>query len=117
VTLLPTAVFGVYENANTVLAVVSPTSDVHSAVGPGKCALAVLFTILEISFIAAPVIPGLNSSTLNSPQAEFTIIEFVNISEVVFSSSLKLSIHEVSIIVAAVSPLETPVPLLLAFIE
>jgi hypothetical protein len=117
VALLTTLVLRVYKYSDAVLAVVSPATDIHSAVGPSESALTVFLSILKVALIATPVIPSFNSASLDGTKAEFSFIEFINICEVVLAMALELSIHEFSLVVAAISPLKASLSLFLALVE
>ena len=52
-------------HSDSMLLPVSPTAYVFVPVGPFEGALAVLLAILEISFVATAVCPGLNTSALH----------------------------------------------------
>lgn len=110
-------VFGVKENANPMLLIVSPASDKLSAVRPNEGALPVFLAVLEITLVAAAVVPGLDASALDRAHSELTVIGLVDISEVVSASALKLAVHEVALIVAAVSPFKSALALFLSLVE
>jgi len=103
--------------ADSVLLIVAPASNIHGSVSPCESAFAVFLSILEVSFISAPVIPSLNPAALNCAHSKFALIVLVYISEIVLAAALELSIHELSFKVAAVGPLESPLSLLLSFVE
>ena len=52
-------------DSDAMLLAVSPTANIFVPVGPFEGALAVLLAILEITFVATAVRPGLNSSALH----------------------------------------------------
>lgn len=99
------------------LAVISPASNVHSAVGPSESSLTVLLAILEVAFIASAVIPGLYSAALDCTEAELAVIDFVNIRKIVLAMSLELTIYEFALIVAAIGPFKAALALFLALVE
>lgn len=65
-TFLPALVLRVNEYTNSMLAVISPATDVHGAVSPSESTFTVLLAILEVTFIASAVIPGFNSAAFDS---------------------------------------------------
>jgi hypothetical protein len=99
------------------LLTVSPTAYVFVPVGPFEGALAVLLAILEISFVATAVCPGLNTSALHVWQSKLTLIGLVNVSKIVDSEALELPIDELTLIVASILPVEPALAILLALIE
>jgi hypothetical protein len=117
VTFLPALVLRVNEDTDSMLAVISPATNVHGTVSPSESSLTVLLAILEVTFIASPVIPGLYSSALDCSKAELALIDFVNICKVVLAMPLELTIYEFTLIVAAIGPFKAALALFLAFIE
>lgn len=99
------------------LLIVSPAADKLSAICPYKGALPVFFPVLEITFITSAIVPGLDASALDRAHSELTIIDFVDVSEIILASALKLAIHKVTLIIAAVSPLKCALALLLSLVE
>jgi hypothetical protein len=117
VTFLPALVLRVNEDTDSMLAVISPAANIHGSVSPSESTLTVLLAILEVTFIASPVIPGLYSAALDCPKPELALIDFVNICKVVLAMPLELTIYEFTLIVAAISPFKAALALFLAFIE
>lgn len=111
------SVTGVIEYTYPMLLIVSPAADKLSAVCPNKGALPVFFPVLEITFITPAVVPGLDASALDRTHSELTFIDLVDVCEIVLASALKLAIHEVTLIIAAVSPLKCALTLLLSLVE
>ena len=100
--------------SESMLFTLTPTADVGLATRPIEGALAVLFAVLEVSLISAPVHPGLDSATLHFTKSEFTLVEFIEVCEIVLSKTLELPVHEVSLKEAAIFPFKTASTLLLA---
>jgi hypothetical protein len=117
VTFLPALVLRVNKDTDSMLAVISPATNVHCADSPSESTLTVLLAILEVAFIASPVIPRLYSAALDTPEAELAFIDFVNICKVVLAMPLELTIYELTLIVAAIGPFKAALALFLAFIE
>ena len=116
-TFLSTLFLWIYKDTDSVLPVISPASYIHGPVGPGESALSIFLAVLEITLIPSAVIPCFYTSTLDCPEAEFTIIELIYISKIVLAMTLELTVHEFTFIVAAVSPFEATLSLFLSFIE
>jgi hypothetical protein len=117
VTLLSTLFLRVNKYSDAVLAIVSPTANVHGPIRPCEGALAVFFAVLEFTFISSPVIPGLNSATFNGTETELSFIELIDISKIILAMPLELTIHKFSLVVAAISPLKASLSLFLALVE
>jgi hypothetical protein len=99
------------------LTVISPATNVHGAVCPSESTFTVLFTILEVTFIASAVIPGFYSAAFDGTKAELAIIDFVNICKIVLAMSLELTVNEFALIVAAIGPFKAALALFLALVE
>ena len=117
VTFLPALVLRIDEYTDSMLAVISPATNVHGAVGPSESSLTVLLAILEVAFIASAVIPCLYSAAFDCTEAELAVIDFVNICKIVLAMSLELSIYEFPLIVAAIGPFKAALALFLALVE
>jgi hypothetical protein len=99
------------------LAIIPPASNVHGAVGQGESSLTIFLAVLEVSFIPSSVIPSLNPATFDSTEAELTLVQLIYICKIVLAVPLELTVHEFSLVIAAVCPLEATLTLLLAFVE
>ena len=99
------------------LAVIPPAANVHGSVSPRESALTIFLAVLEVAFITSSVIPSLNSATLNRTKAELALVQLIYICKIVLAMALELTIHEFSLIIAAISPLEATLSLLFAFVE
>ena len=95
----------------------APAPHIFVPVRPVKGALSVFLAILEITLIATTVFPGLNASAFHVAHSKFTLVGFVNVSEIVSAKSLELPIIEPSRVVTSVIPIKSPDAILLAFKE
>jgi hypothetical protein len=114
---LATLILGVDEYTDSVLAVISPAADVHGSVSPCESSFSILLAILKITFVAAAIVPCLNSTTLNRTEPEFSLIELIYICEIVLAVTLELTIHKFSFVVASICPFEASLTLFFAFVE
>ena len=117
VTFLPTLVLRVNEYTDSMLAVISPATNVHGAISPSESTFTVLLAILEVTFIASTVIPGFYSAAFDGTKAELAVIDFVNICKIVLAMSLELTVYEFAFIVAAIGPFKAALALFLALVE
>ena len=99
------------------LLVVAPGADVLGAVSPNEGPFSILLSVLEVTLVTTSVVPGLNAPALDTAKTEFTLIYLVHICKIVLALALELSIDELALVVAAVSPFEASLALLFALKE
>ena len=88
------------------LLVIPPTANVLIPIRPQKRALSVLLPILEVSIVLPPITPGLCPSALHVAHPELALVELFHVCKEVLPMALKLSINEVSLVVATVFPVK-----------
>jgi len=94
-----------------------PAPNVFVLVWPLESSFPILLPILEVPFIPPPIIPDLCALPFHIAHSELAFVPLIQVSKIVFAIALKLAIKEVSIIKAAIFPLEPSLSILLSLIE
>jgi hypothetical protein len=105
------------EDPEAMLLTVPPAANVFLSAWPAKRSFPILVTILEISLKSPSITPGLYTAALHLPEAEFSLVKFIQVSKVVLAKTLKLTIDEAALVVRAIFPFEASFALLLSFVE
>lgn len=105
------------EDPKAMLLTVPPAANIFLPAWPAKRSFPILLTILEISLESSSITPGLYTAALHLTEAEFTLVKFIQVREVVLAKTLKLTIDEAALVVRAIFPFEASFALLLSFVE
>ena len=129
--LLLYTVFGCVPNANSVLKIILPLSDVFVAVRKNHCALSIFLALLEVAVVLAAVLVGQPALALEQILREAALVGALRLREVVdactqsvsnkikngrLTLALEHAVDEVALVEAAVGPLVATAAVLLALV-